>query len=280
MTDQAARYDAIADGYARWWQPRHAPGGERLLDRLAPYVGAGPARLLDVGTGIGALALGAVERWPNVTVAAIDASREMAAAARAQAERRLRPADLERVSIEVAAADELPYPDHSFDLAMSSFVFQLVPNRHRALREARRVLRPGGTLGFVTWLRDDRPWEPDAIFDELLDEVGFGDDEPEEERTDGRSDDFESASAAAAEMRRAGFRDVTAIEDEIDLGFDVESYIGFLTGFDETALFDSMASDERTFVVDGLRERLGALDPSKMRIGAAIVYAIGRRSDR
>jgi ubiquinone/menaquinone biosynthesis C-methylase UbiE len=276
VTDQAERYDRIAEGYARWWQPRHAPGGLRLLDRIEPDVRPG-ARWLDVGTGTGALAVGALERWPELRVDAIDASEEMAAAATTEADRRLDTDRRARLTIQVALADSLPFDDATFDLAMSSFVLQLVPNRHRALREIRRVLKPGAPLRYVTWLRDDRPWAPDRIFDELLDEVGFGPPEPED---DGRPGDIDSPEVAAAEMRRAGFRDVTADADELDLGFDVEGYIGFLTEFDEESLFDSMTRRERRFVVDGLRRRLGELGPEAMRMPASIVFASGRRSDR
>ena len=47
-------------------------------------------------------------------------------------------------------------PDGTFDLALSSFVVQLVPNRARVLREVRRVLRPGATFAYVSWLQDGR----------------------------------------------------------------------------------------------------------------------------
>ena len=50
-----------------------------------------------------------------------------------------------RLRAHTALADALPFDDGSFDAAMSSFVLQLVPSRARALREIRRVLRPGGT---------------------------------------------------------------------------------------------------------------------------------------
>ena len=52
--------------------------------------------------------------------------------------------DDHRLSFVHAPADELPLPDASFDVAVSSFVFQLVPDRSAAFREVYRVLRPGG----------------------------------------------------------------------------------------------------------------------------------------
>ena len=61
MTEQAERYDRIAEGYAQWWAPVLAPGVASLLDgspdRLVP---TGAAQLIDIGTGTGQLALGAI----------------------------------------------------------------------------------------------------------------------------------------------------------------------------------------------------------------------------
>ena len=91
-----------------------------------------------------------------------------------------------------AVADALPFEDGSFDAAMSSFVFQLVPSRARAFREIHRVLRPGGTLAYVTWLTDRSPFAPDRVFDALLDEYGFDDAEGND-----RGGDIPSVQTAA-----------------------------------------------------------------------------------
>ncbi|MFL5645543.1 MAG: class I SAM-dependent methyltransferase [Chloroflexota bacterium] len=281
MTDQAERYDRIAEGYARWWAPFLVPAAIDLLRRLEPALPDGPIRILDVGTGTGTLGLAAVERWPNVTVDAIDASAEMAAAAGAERDKRLDPGDRARFTPTVAAADDLPFPDETFDAAMSSFVLQLVPDRHRALREIRRTLRPNAPLAIVTWLRDTTIWRADEIVDQVLDE--FGVDAPEDDEDDGPDDpadagDPATVKALVGELRRAGFRAVEGTAGSLDIRFDPDGYIGFLTEFDDPTLFDDLEPADRDRALATLRGRLAALDPADLSMPAPIVYAVGHRS--
>jgi ubiquinone/menaquinone biosynthesis C-methylase UbiE len=271
MTDQAERYDRIAAGYERWWAPVLAPSALRLLDWLDEDVGSGAIDLVDVGVGTGNLTIPALARWPTVRIAGVDASREMIGAVDVLVDERL-PGAADRFAGHVAFADQMPFPDASFDAAMSSFVLQLVPSRAKALREIRRVLRPGGRFAFVTWLVDERAFAPDRVFDTLLDEFGF-----DNESDPPRSGDIPSVERAASEMRRAGFRDVAASAAELDYAFTVESYIAFLTEFDEETLFEEMGRSERRRFLARFRERLMALDPDQLHFRVPIVYAAGRR---
>src|SRR3990170_829371 len=239
--DQGARYDRIAEGYARHWAPVIGPAAVRLLDHLAPMLPGGSGDLLDIGTGTGTLALAALERWPGARVTGIDASSEMVGWAGTDADRRLAQVRRPRLTTAVALADRLPFPDGTFDLAMSSFVFQLVPDRGAALGEARRVLRPGASLGYVTWLRHrGEPDPPDRIFDAVLDELGFDPAEP-----DPPDRDPASPRAAATGLRRAGFRDVRAWADVVEHRWTARSYLDFLEGFAEESLFDELVERER-----------------------------------
>jgi SAM-dependent methyltransferase len=56
-----------------------------------------------------------------------------------------------------APAEDLPFDDHSFDVAVSTLVLCGVDDQPRALRELRRVLRPGGQLLFIEHVRSDDP---------------------------------------------------------------------------------------------------------------------------
>ena len=272
MTDQAERYDRIATGYARWWAPVLAPAVDELLDGVGSEIGDG-ARLIDIGTGTGQLALGALLRWPAASIVGVDASAGMRAVADAEADRTLGAPDRDRFSSRVASADDLPFDDGTFDVALSSFVFQLVPRRARALREARRVLRPNGLLAYVSWLDDDRVFVPDMTFDDVLDEVGIG------AREDGpRSGDIPSVELAAGELRHAGFAGVTARGGWLEHRFTVDGYVAFLREFDEETLFDELDPDLRERLTGELRRRLARLTPKQLTMRFPIVFARGRRS--
>jgi ubiquinone/menaquinone biosynthesis C-methylase UbiE len=271
--EAGARYDEIAAGYARHWAPVIRPGAMRLLDDIEPHLPSGGGHILDIGTGTGTLALGAIERWPRHRVTGIDASGEMAAWAEREADQRLPRSERGRFGTVVAVAEELPFPDATFDLAMSSFVFQLVRDRAAALREAARVLRPGSVLAYVTWLRTDGPMDPpDRIFEEVLDEFGF--DPP---AVDPDSGDAASPRAAADGLRRAGFRGVRAREDVLVHRWTPRRYADFLEQFAEASLFDDLAERERRSVRHRLLQLLGNLRPSDLRLRLPIVYVTGRK---
>jgi ubiquinone/menaquinone biosynthesis C-methylase UbiE len=53
---------------------------------------------------------------------------------------------LKNVTLKQAAAENLPFADREFDVVISNGVFNLVPDKNRALSEVRRVLKPEGRL--------------------------------------------------------------------------------------------------------------------------------------
>jgi phosphatidylethanolamine/phosphatidyl-N-methylethanolamine N-methyltransferase len=79
----------------------------------------------------------------NVLVTGIDISAPMLRAARARVERK-QLAQVKGLHVMDAAA--LEFPDAAFDVALAPYVMSVVPGPERALEEAWRVLRPGGSL--------------------------------------------------------------------------------------------------------------------------------------
>jgi demethylmenaquinone methyltransferase / 2-methoxy-6-polyprenyl-1,4-benzoquinol methylase len=107
--------------------------------------------VLDVATGTGAVALELLTRR-RCTVVGLDQSPEMLAVAR----RRL-PADVRLVE---GTADELPFPDASFDALTFTYLLRYVPDPRGTLRELARVVRPGGTIAGLEFAVPLGPWRP------------------------------------------------------------------------------------------------------------------------
>jgi SAM-dependent methyltransferase len=107
----------------------------------------GPIRegeaVLDIGCGAGVDTIfAAMMVGPTGTVTGIDLVPEMLAQARENAQRR----DLRNVTFVETSAEKMPFADADFDVVISNGVFNLIPDKIRALAEALRVLKPSGSL--------------------------------------------------------------------------------------------------------------------------------------
>ncbi len=155
----ARRYDLMNDlmsmGLHRAWK-------DLLVSRLRPPKGARAFKLLDVAGGTGDVSFRTVEaggEGTSATVADINGGMLAVGRERAQA---LGLAD--RVEFVEANAEELPFPDKSFDATTIAFGIRNVPRMDKALSEMRRVLKPGGRCFVLEFSRVDVPGL-DAIYD-------------------------------------------------------------------------------------------------------------------
>jgi ubiquinone/menaquinone biosynthesis C-methylase UbiE len=143
-------------GAALWWRthPSACPYSQRFWveaphpfitrDRLREILEPRPGeRLLEVGPGTGYYSL-PVAGWltPGGSLDVLDVQQEMLD----HTVRRASEAGIENIAGTLADARELPFEDDSFDGAYLVTVLGEIPGQDAALRELRRVVRPGGRI--------------------------------------------------------------------------------------------------------------------------------------
>ncbi len=132
VATSAAAYDA---GMGRWSRSL----AEGFLDACAlPQGGA----VLDAGCGTGSLAAALHRRDPTARIAGLDLSETYLEAARAC----VPGGDFRQGDVQA-----LPFADGAFDASLSLLVIAFVPDAAQALRELRRVTRPGGLVALAMW---------------------------------------------------------------------------------------------------------------------------------
>jgi len=129
--------------------------GENLCEALDLRSGA---RVLDVAAGNGNATLAAARRWCDVTSTDYVSSLLESGRARAQAEGHT-------ILFQEADAENLPFPDASFDVVMSTFGVMFTPNQEQAASELARVCRPGGRIGLANWT-------PESFIGQLFKTIG------------------------------------------------------------------------------------------------------------
>lgn len=131
--------------------PVHSGGDD--LKQIAGIAGRLPktARVIDLGCGGGHVSYAVA---PHVgSVVAYDLSAEMVAAVAAEAERR----GLANVETARGPAEAVPFPDASFDAVFCRYTAHHWPDVRKGLREARRVLKPGGLAIFEDIVAPEAP---------------------------------------------------------------------------------------------------------------------------
>jgi SAM-dependent methyltransferase len=235
---------------------------ETLARRTVELLGlAAGERALDVGCGPGALTAALASVVGAEHVAAVDPSPGFASSCAS----RIPGAD-----VRVAGAEALPFADGEFDLVVAQLVLHFVADSPAAVRELRRVTRPGGRVAASVWDLDGGMTMLRTFWDAA---VALDPSAPDE-----RELPQVREGELAALWRSGGLSDVEdgvlRVEAAYD-GFD-DFWQGFLGGVGPAgAYLVSLDEERRARLSDDVRRRLG--DPTgPFTLPAAAWYAVGR----
>lgn len=197
----AATYDRIGPRY-------FAHFGRRLVERA--HIAPG-ATVLDVAAGRGAVLFPAAQQvGPRGRVVGIDLSPEMVRETVAE----IQGAGQPNAEMLLMDAEELRFPDASFDCVLSGFSLWFFPQPPRALAELFRVLKPEGRIGITTWAKDcpTNGWTIRAVRQYLPPQRDQG---PQPSR-------FDTPPILEAALQQAGFKAVEIIAEDADFTYTNE----------------------------------------------------------
>jgi len=255
----AARYDREGPGIFQNW-------GARLVELIRLRDGA---RALDVATGRGAVLLPAAQRvGKSGRVIGIDLSRAMLR----ETENAARQLGLDNFELHQMDAEHLEFRDETFDAVTCAFSLFFFPALDLALREMRRVLKPGGKFGATTFGATPPPFDPCwRIFAEQMrayDAVV---------RTPGRvvymPEEFQAI------LTDAGFARVETRLEQYDIVFpDAETWWAFqFTLGNRAALMRMPDATRAKFKDEYLAKLRPLLRADGLHLGVSVVYAVASR---
>jgi demethylmenaquinone methyltransferase/2-methoxy-6-polyprenyl-1,4-benzoquinol methylase len=211
VLDLAMAPDASACG-VRSGDTSRTPFGQDLTAKEAPY-GAEPRYILDIGAGTADLALLIESRLqPGGHVIAADLNHAMLLEGQKKVARQGRG---NRITCMEVNAEQLSFPDGTFDAVTTGFCMRNVGDLQQALREIQRVLKPGGRFVCLefshpnrAWLRSLYDWYSFTLLPKVgtmvaHDTTGVYEYLPASIRT------FPDQEALCERLHQAGFRDVT-----------------------------------------------------------------------
>ena len=144
-----ARYDLLAEvlsfGQNQRWR-------RAMVDGLLSLDPA-PARILDVATGTAGVALMLTDR-SDAMVAGVDITEQML---RRGHELVARHGKASRIRLVAGRAEQLPFPDQTFDALTFTYLLRYVADPAATLRELSRVVRPGGAVASLEFLVPGQP---------------------------------------------------------------------------------------------------------------------------
>jgi ubiquinone/menaquinone biosynthesis C-methylase UbiE len=252
-------YSAQAHGYAEHWSPLIRTAGQRLLEALD---WRGARRVIDIGTGAGAHLPDLRRLAPDAWILGVDCSTGMLELARSHG-----------TPLALMDGMDLALRGDSFDVAVIVFALFHLDDPIVALRGVRRILRPGGTLGVVTWA-EDPDVEASQILEAELDALGARD----PESIPRKHELMNSTEKVAGLLSIAGFTAGDRWIERLEHKWDVDSLLALHTQFGRLKRkLESLQEQNRGPFLKRMRARLAALASEAFHYRATAVCSTARR---
>jgi len=256
------------------WKAKSAAMGQPVTEALVEYAQPGAGmRVLDLASGTGEPAISlAVRVGPTGHVTALDLSAEVLEIAAARARER----GLTNFATGNSNVHSLPFRDGSFSLVTSRFGVMYFHDPELALREVRRVLRPGARACFLVWGPFDQPyWQ--SMMGVVHRHVGG----PLLEPGGPNPFRFAEAGSLSAVLGSAGFREVE--EQTRTLPWTWPGPVDEVWEYAQSVsvpfrpLLERVPSDRRAQVQAEVHEAVAQyLDGGSIAFGATVLLASGR----
>ncbi|MFN2526785.1 MAG: methyltransferase domain-containing protein [Actinomycetota bacterium] len=219
--------------------------------------------VLDVGCGVGALLDDLASVAPRAHVVGIDRAIGM-----------IRKADARHGRVVMDAAGLAFGPD-SFDVVTMCFMLFHVPDPAAALREVARILRPGGSVGVITW-GDDPSYPALDVWTDELDRHGAA----PAEKVSTRHELVDTPSKVEALLLSAGCHPVHSWTSALQEGFDIEAFIEARTrlGFSKRRLESLDDASRRTCLARAM-SRLEELEPEDFVDRSTAIFVVASKPE-
>lgn len=231
--------------------------------------------VLDVAGGPGEPSLTIAETvGPTGLVTCTDVVAEMVETARAEAERR----GITNVRFQQCSADDLPFPDNSFDAVVCRLGVMLFPDPLAAIREILRVAKPGGHIAFVVWHKSELNPFCYAVTNVLDQHVKS---QPEDPDAPGAFR-FAEPGKLANVMKEAGAVDVkdAVLQFEIAAPISPQEFWTMRSQMSDTlrAKLNQLSEEEQSRVAAEVEQSVQQFFPqNQMKFPAKMIVASGRK---
>ena len=257
----AERYSQRALAYDSLWSPIIRPAGESLIAHLPTSTSK---TIVDVATGAGAL-LPAIRRAaPNALIVGVDLSPGMLDLAKKKYGGPLVRMDVQRLALATNA----------FDVAVAAFVLFHLPSPEKCLAEVNRVLRPGGTVGTITWGSETAP-PANAVWDDELQSAGAQ--VLELPAIDNRAC-CDSVGKITSLLEDAGFDSIKVWSESIEHRWRPDDHFDYQVGGASRFRLQSLSAADRETCLRRISDRLAGADDQQYVYSGEIFSAVATKA--